>query len=195
MIIRSRIARAIKDEGTRRIWVDWTQIFANCCVPLSIFVAIWVFSAQRHDQQVQLDAQIRAQQAQDQRAAAMQFVMLKHQDSFLKPAAEISNAFGQPQILELFKQLHGPARQQLLAERTNKAGLDNFATMAELYRAIIACREAKSCDATILDDAYRAEITQFYCLSRDYALPELASKLNNPEYGTPLASYAQTCGV
>ena len=162
-------------------------------MPISILVAILVFSAQRYDQKVQLEAQLEAQKAQDRRAAAMQFVMLKHQDSFLQPASKITEAFARPQVIELLRYLRGDERLQILSEQTNKAGLANFAIMADLYRAVIACREAKLCDGEILDAAYRVEVTQFYCLSKEFALPELARKLNDPEYGAPLASYAQDC--
>lgn len=193
MTIISRIGRALTDEQVRRPWVDWTQVFANLCVPISILVAILVFSAQRQDQKVQLDSQIAAQEAQDRRATAIQYVMLKHQDGFLQPAAKINSAFAQPQILELFADLRGAARRELFEERTNRVGLSNFEKMANLYRAVLACRKAKACDAGIIDAAYRVEITQFYCLSREYALPELVKKLNDPEYSAPLADYAQDC--
>lgn len=189
----SQISRALNNERVRRACVDWTQVFANLCVPISILVGILVFSTQRNDQKVQLDAQLNAQMMQDRRSAAMQFVMLKHQDSFLNPVGKITAAFAQPGVIESLRYLSGDERKQLIAKQSNAAGLDNFATMSDLYRAVIACRDSKSCDAEILDAAYRTEITQFYCLSKDYALPQLAIKLNDPDYGVPIARYAQQC--
>ncbi|HYG29616.1 MAG TPA: hypothetical protein VD887_05305 [Allosphingosinicella sp.] len=62
----------------------------------------------------------------------------------------------------------------------------------EFYSSVVGCRDHGLCDRTIIDQFFRRGVSGFYC-TYDVRLAQIGRRLNRPDYGRDLQSYAGSC--